>query len=140
MQPLVTKAPSWSISRRLIFVASLGLRLLLNGARAVEKNGGKLVLFRPNENVQSVLRLAGIEKLIPIIFDRPAAIEEVLQAIQSLVSDELLAVRICERRDDARVIGWAQAGQRPIGWFVANEVDVLDCECTPQQNQVDTVV
>jgi hypothetical protein len=79
-QPLGTKAPSWSISRRLIFVASLGLRLLLNGARAVEKNGGKLVLFRPNENVQSVLRLAGIEKLIPIIFDRPAAVEEVLRA------------------------------------------------------------
>jgi anti-anti-sigma factor len=62
------------------FVASLGVRLLLNGARAVEKNGGKLVLFRPNENVQSVLRLAGIEKLIPIIFDRPAAVEEVLRA------------------------------------------------------------
>lgn len=58
----------------------------------------------------------------------------------SLVSDELLAVRTCQRRDDARVIGWPQAGRRPIGWFVADEVDVLNCECTAQQNQVDTVV
>jgi hypothetical protein len=42
--------------------------------------------------------------------------------------------------DDARVIGRQQAGWRPIGWFVADEVDVLHCECTAQQNQDDTVV
>src|SRR6516165_9484935 len=58
----------------------------------------------------------------------------------SLVSDELLALRTCQGGDDARVIGWPQAGRRPIGWFVADKVDVLHCECTAQQNQVDTVV
>ena len=42
--------------------------------------------------------------------------------------------------DDARVIGQPQTGWRPIGWFVADEVDVLLCECTAQQNQDDTVV
>jgi len=30
--------------------------------------------------------------------------------------------------DDARVIGRPQAGRRPIGWFVADEVDVLQSE------------
>jgi hypothetical protein len=37
----------------------------------------------------------------------------------------LLALRTCQRRDDARVIGRPQAGRCPIGWFVADEVDVL---------------
>src|SRR5262249_10930021 len=48
--------------------------------------------------------------------------------------------RTCQRCDDARVIGWPQAGRRPIGWFVADEVDVLHRECTAKQNQVDTVL
>src|SRR5262249_55589476 len=52
----------------------------------------------------------------------------------------LLALRTCQGGDDARVIGWPQAGRRPIGWFVADEVDVLHCECAAQQNQVDTVL
>jgi anti-sigma B factor antagonist len=60
------------------FITSLGVRLLLNGARAVEKNGGKLVLLSPNENVHSVLRIAGIEQLIPVIFDRLAAVAAVM--------------------------------------------------------------
>ena len=60
------------------FATSLGVRLLLNGAKAVEKNGGKLVLLSPNENVHSVLRIAGIDQFIPVIFDRPAAVAAVM--------------------------------------------------------------
>src|SRR5262245_4739318 len=69
-----------------------------------------------------------------------AGLGRLLAGFSSLVSDELLALRTCQRRDDARVIGWPQAGRRPIGWFVADEVDGLHRECTAQQNQVDTVV
>jgi|SRR5215470_13238766 len=65
------------------FITSLGVRLLLNGAKAVEKNGGKLVLLSPNENVHSVLRIAGIDQLIPVIFDRPAALAAVMGSVQS---------------------------------------------------------
>jgi anti-sigma B factor antagonist len=59
------------------FLASLGIRVLVMGAKAVRNKGGKLVLLSPDENVHSVLTTAGIEQLIPILFDRPAAIAAV---------------------------------------------------------------
>jgi anti-anti-sigma factor len=59
------------------FLSSLGVRLLMSGARALRNKGGKLVLLSPNENVQSVLDLIGMEQFIPVVFDRPAAIAAV---------------------------------------------------------------
>ena len=59
------------------FLASLGIRVLVMGAKAVRNKGGRLVLFSPNENVKSVLETAGIDQLIPILSDRPAAIASV---------------------------------------------------------------
>jgi anti-sigma B factor antagonist len=60
------------------FLSSLGIRMLMSGARAVRNQGGKLVLLSPNENVRSVLQTAGIEDLIPVVFDHPAAVAAVL--------------------------------------------------------------
>lgn len=62
------------------FLASLGIRLLITGAKAVKNKGGKLVLFSPTENVLAVLNTAGIEQLIPVMFDRGAAIAAVRPA------------------------------------------------------------
>jgi len=62
------------------FLASLGIRVLVMGAKAVKNKGGKLVLLSPDENVHSVLKTAGIEQLIPILFDRSAAIAAVRPA------------------------------------------------------------
>jgi anti-sigma B factor antagonist len=59
------------------FLASLGIRVLIIGAKAVKNKGGKLVLLSPDENVHSVLKTAGIEQLIPVMFDRSAAIAAV---------------------------------------------------------------
>src|SRR5262249_4926644 len=60
------------------FITSLGVRLLLNGAKAVEKNGGHLVLLSPHENVHSVLPLPGRDHFTPVIFHRPAAVAAVM--------------------------------------------------------------
>jgi anti-sigma B factor antagonist len=55
------------------YLSSLGVRLLMSGARAVHNKGGKLVLLSPKENVRAVLGIVGIEQIIPIVFDRSAA-------------------------------------------------------------------
>jgi anti-anti-sigma factor len=59
------------------FMASLGIRLLVMGAKTITRKGGKLVILSPDENVHAVLKTAGIDQLIPIMFDRSAAIEAV---------------------------------------------------------------
>jgi anti-anti-sigma factor len=61
------------------FLASLGIRVLLLGARAVKNKGGKLVILSPGENVTTVLKTARTDTLIPIYADRDAALNAVLQ-------------------------------------------------------------
>jgi anti-anti-sigma factor len=55
------------------FLSSLGIRVLVMGAKAVKSKGGKLALFSPGENVSSVLKTTGIDQLIPVISDWSAA-------------------------------------------------------------------
>lgn len=62
------------------FLSSLGIRLLVIGAKAVKNKGGKLVLLSPTENVLAVLNAVAIEQLIPVMFDRGAAIAAVRPA------------------------------------------------------------
>lgn len=62
------------------FLTSLGIRLLVVGAKAVKNKGGKLVLLSPTENVLAVLNMVAIEQLIPVVFDRGAAIAAVRSA------------------------------------------------------------
>jgi hypothetical protein len=46
-------------------------------AKAVKGNGGKLVILSPEEYVHGVLKTAGIDLVIPILFDRSEAIAAV---------------------------------------------------------------
>jgi len=55
------------------YLSSLGVRLLLSGARVVHNKGGKLVLLSPQDNVRAVLGIAGVEQFIPVVFNRSAA-------------------------------------------------------------------
>src|SRR5215471_5077665 len=55
------------------YLSSLGVRLLLSGAKVVRNKGGKLVLLSPKDNVRAVLGIAGIEQFIPVLFNRSAA-------------------------------------------------------------------
>ena len=59
------------------YVASLAIRFLLAGAKAVKGNSGKLIILSPDEYVYSVLKTAGIDLMIPILFDRSEAIAAV---------------------------------------------------------------
>ena len=63
---------------RVEFLTSLGIRLLLQGAKTVHSKHGKLVLLRPSERIQNVLKAAGIDALIPVYQDREAAAVAVL--------------------------------------------------------------
>jgi anti-sigma B factor antagonist len=56
------------------YVASLAIRFLVTGAKAVKGNGGKLIILSPDEYVYSVLKTAGIDMMMPILFDRSEAI------------------------------------------------------------------
>lgn len=61
-------------------LTSLGIRVLLLGARAVKSKGGKLVILSPEPNVRAVLQAAKTDTLIPIFDDRNAAIAAVSPA------------------------------------------------------------
>ena len=51
------------------FIASLGIRTLITGAKATANNGGKLVLLNPQSNVEKVLRTSRVDTVLPIISD-----------------------------------------------------------------------
>ena len=59
------------------FLTSIAIRMLVLGARAVANRGGKLVLASPSEWASFVLQAAEIEQLIPVVFNRSAAIAAV---------------------------------------------------------------
>jgi len=48
------------------FIASLGIRTLITGAKATASNGGKMVLLDPQLNVEKVLRTSRVDTVIPI--------------------------------------------------------------------------
>lgn len=48
------------------FVASLGIRLLVAGAQARTKLGGKMVLMGPDEMTMKILKTTGIDQLVPV--------------------------------------------------------------------------
>jgi anti-sigma B factor antagonist len=59
------------------FLASLGIRVLLIGAKAAASKGGKLVLLSPDPNVVAVLKSARIDTLIPVLHDLNEAVAAV---------------------------------------------------------------
>jgi anti-anti-sigma factor len=62
------------------FIASIGIRTLLSGARGQAGRGGKMVLLKPQPAVRGVLETAGIHSLIPT-FDDDAAAEEAVKDV-----------------------------------------------------------
>jgi anti-anti-sigma factor len=59
------------------FLASLGIRVLVYGAKTVSMKGGKMVLLSPVEDVVTVLTTLRIDSLIPIFHDADAALAAV---------------------------------------------------------------
>jgi anti-anti-sigma factor len=57
------------------FLASIGMRTLLTNAKALALRGGHMALAAPQPLVEEVLRLAGIDALIPVYADVGSACE-----------------------------------------------------------------
>jgi anti-sigma B factor antagonist len=56
------------------FLASIGIRTLLLGAKAVQRRGGGFILLNPVEEVERVLEVTGVTDLMPIYRDSDAAL------------------------------------------------------------------
>ena len=55
------------------FLASIGIRTLLTNARVLRRHGGKMALLNPQALVEEVLKVTGIETIIPVFHDLEAA-------------------------------------------------------------------
>ncbi len=60
--------------KQVTFIGSMGLRALVQPARAISKRGGKIAIFGPQELVEKVLTTSGIDTMIPIYHDYEAAV------------------------------------------------------------------
>ncbi|HUC18676.1 MAG TPA: STAS domain-containing protein [Acetobacteraceae bacterium] len=56
------------------FIASMGIRTLIIGAKALKSKGGHMVLLNPTPDVEKVLLTFGADAIIPILHDLEAAI------------------------------------------------------------------
>jgi len=59
------------------FIASMGLRTIILGARTVARKGGRMVLYRPVAAVEAVLISSGTDNVVPILRDLDEAIRAV---------------------------------------------------------------
>lgn len=57
------------------FIASMGIRLLISSARALNAKGGKMVLFGAPEMVQDLLEQAAVDQLIPLVATQAQALD-----------------------------------------------------------------
>ena len=55
------------------FLASIGVRAILQNARAHQLRGGSLVLLGPRPLIQEVLQTAGVPNVVPVVADLVAA-------------------------------------------------------------------
>ncbi len=60
--------------QQVTFIGSMGLRALVQPARAISRRGGKIAIFGPQELVEKVLTTSGIDTMIPIFHDYDAAL------------------------------------------------------------------
>jgi anti-anti-sigma factor len=64
---------------RVSFLASIGVRLLLQTAKIVQRQGGRQVLLDPASDVKQILEVTGVADLVPIHNDRDQALLMVSQ-------------------------------------------------------------
>lgn len=56
------------------FLASLGLRMLLSVAKALDQRGVKTILLSPQPAVAEVLKVSGFDQMMPIHNDKATAL------------------------------------------------------------------
>jgi len=55
------------------FIASVGIRMFIGNLKALTPAGAKMIFFKPSKMVEDVLKLAGLDAVIPIEHDLAAA-------------------------------------------------------------------
>jgi anti-sigma B factor antagonist len=58
------------------YISSIGIPLLINSAKTLARQGGKMVLLSPQKTVQDVLEMTGIPLIIPVYQNMDRAILE----------------------------------------------------------------
>jgi len=58
------------------FISSIGIPLLINSAKLLARQGGKMVLLNPKKFVEDSLEIMGISLIIPIYHNVNAALSE----------------------------------------------------------------
>jgi len=61
------------------FMASMGIRCIVTGAKTIKAKGGRAVIYGPNPDVEKVLTVSGIDTMIPIHHDLDEAVSAVSQ-------------------------------------------------------------
>jgi anti-sigma B factor antagonist len=56
------------------FLASIGIRTLVMGAKTVQRRGGRLLLLSPRSEVEEVLEMTGVIDLLPIVRNEAEAL------------------------------------------------------------------
>jgi anti-anti-sigma factor len=57
------------------FLASMGIRTLVVGAKALNRKGGRMVILKPAADVEQVLIASGIDTLISIVHEEQEALQ-----------------------------------------------------------------
>jgi len=58
---------------RVNYLSSIGIPMLINTAKSVANQGGKMALLNPQQHVAEVLEITGIPQIIPIYTDLESA-------------------------------------------------------------------
>ena len=58
---------------RVNYLSSIGIPMLINTAKSVANQGGKMALLNPQQNVAEVLEITGIPQIVPIYMDLESA-------------------------------------------------------------------
>src|SRR6266498_5736621 len=61
------------------YISSIGIPLLINSAKSVARQGGKMALLNPQNAVANILELTGIPLVIPIYYRLNTAVTALLQ-------------------------------------------------------------
>jgi anti-anti-sigma factor len=59
------------------YISSIGIPLLINSAKSIARQGGKMALLKPKKPVEDVLEMTGIPHIIPIYPNLNAAVSEI---------------------------------------------------------------
>ena len=58
------------------YISSIGIPLLINSAKSLARQGGKMALLNPQKSVENVLEVTGIPLIIPIYQNFTTAVSE----------------------------------------------------------------